>query len=62
MGLKNRSEESKNTYLLKDVARVKSNDSAYTAIRPSRILHSEKLKRQLQKYYKNTILTLSVHF
>ena len=53
----NRPEQWKNTYLLKDMASVRSNDSPYTAIRPSRILHSEKLVTSvtevLQQYYLN---------
>ena len=36
----NRSGQLKNTYLLKDMAGVKSNDSAYLTIHPSRILRS----------------------
>ena len=39
----NRSEQSKNTLLLKDMVGVKSNDSVYTATRPSRILRPDKL-------------------
>ena len=49
----------KNTYLLKGMAGVKSNDSTYTAIRPSRILRSEKLVMSvtevLQEDYLNPV-------
>ena len=39
----NRSEQLKNTLLLKGMAGVKSNDSVYAAIRPSHILRPDKL-------------------
>ena len=51
-----RYEQSKNTYLLKDVAGVKINDSAYTVIRPSRTLHSFREIRNVS--YKITTRTL----
>ena len=54
--------ECMNTCLLKKTAGVKSDDSVYNAICPSHMLHSEKLVRQLQKYYKKITLTLSLYF
>ena len=47
---------------IKGMAAVKSNDSAYTAIRPSRILHSKKLVTSvtevLQEHYLNPLSPL----